>query len=289
VRRGYAVVVPMRPGFSLSGGVEPSAGCRVQASGEQQAHTVRRTLAWLAARPWADVSRNIVLGQSAGGLVTLAYGTDAHPGTRLLVNFAGGLKLQGCAQWPHNLVQAIADYGQRTPLPSLWFYGDNDSYFPPEVWRAAHQGYSQAGGRAELVAFGTFGHDAHAMFGSREGLAVWVPRLMAALAALGLPSTPLPRLAAAPDIAMPPASGYAQVAELHRVPVRTAPGQAAYQAWLQADRPRAFAVQPRHGAWASAWGGEQPLARALAHCEREAGGAACRLYAVDDTVVWSNE
>lgn len=288
VQRGWAVVVPMRQGFSQSGGSEISAGCNVHSNGLQQARSVRRTLDWLDSQPWADVSRNVVLGQSHGGLTTLAYGTAPHPGTRLLVNFAGGLRQETCTAWQQNLIRAIGDYGADTRLPSLWFYGDNDSYFPPFVWRGAHARYTQAGGRADLVAFGDFGSDAHGLFGSRAGLAVWLPRVLAALEAAGLPAQVVHALPVAPDLPAPPASGFAAVADLDRVPLRTDRARTGYQAWLSAESPRAFAIHPNQGGWASAWGGERPIARALANCERFAK-APCRLYAVDDAVVWTTD
>jgi dienelactone hydrolase len=288
VQRGWAVVVPMRQGFSQSGGSEISAGCNVHSNGLQQARSVRRTLDWLDSQPWADVSRNVVLGQSHGGLTTLAYGTAPHPGTRLLVNFAGGLRQETCTAWQQNLIRAIGDYGADTRLPSLWFYGDNDSYFPPFVWRGAHARYTQAGGRADLVAFGDFGSDAHGLFGSRAGLAVWLPRVLAALEAAGLPAQVVHALPVAPDLPAPPASGFAAVADLDRVPLRTDRARTGYQAWLSAESPRAFAIHPHQGGWASAWGGERPIARALANCERFAK-APCRLYAVDDAVVWTTD
>lgn len=286
VQRGWAVVVPMRQGFSQSGGSEISGGCNVHSNGLMQARSVRRTLDWVAGQPWADVSRNVVLGQSHGGLTTLAYGTAPHPGTRLLVNFAGGLRQESCTAWQHNLIRAIGDYGAETQLPSLWFYGDNDSYFAPFVWRGAHERYTQAGGKAELVGFGTFGSDAHSLFGSRAGLPIWLPKLLAALDAAGLPTQVVRALPVVPDLPVPPASGFAAVTDLDRVPVRTDRARAGYQAWLAADSPRAFAVHPTQGSWASASGGERPIARALANCERFAK-APCRLYAVDDAVVWT--
>ncbi len=83
VRRGYAVAVPMRQGFSKSGGAEIAGGCNVHSNGVQQARSVRRALDWVALQPWADVSRNVVIDQSHGGLTTLAYGTEPHPGTQL--------------------------------------------------------------------------------------------------------------------------------------------------------------------------------------------------------------
>ena len=286
VQRGWAVVVPMRQGFSQSGGSEISAGCNVHSNGQQQARSVRRTLDWLSTQPWADAQRNVVLGQSHGGLTTLAYGTAPHPGTRLLVNFAGGLRQESCAAWQQNLARAIGDYGADTRLPSLWFYGDNDSYFPPFVWRSAHERYTQAGGRAELVAVGTFGSDAHGLFGSRAGLRIWLPRVLAALDAVGLPTQVVHVLPAAADLAAPPPSGFAATTDLDRVPLRSARARAGYQAWLAAESPKAFAIHPTLGSWASAWGGDRPLARALGHCAQIAK-APCRLYAVDDTVVWA--
>ena len=288
VQRGWVVVVPMRQGFSQSGGSEISAGCNVHSNGLQQARSVRRTLDWLGSQPWADVSRNVVLGQSHGGLTTLAYGTAPHPGTRLLVNFAGGLRQESCTAWQQNLVRAIGDYGAETRLPSLWFYGDNDSYFPPFVWRGAHERYTQAGGRADLVAFGNFGSDAHSLFGSRSGVPIWLPKVLAALDSAGLPTQLVHAMPVAPDLPVPPASGFAAVTDLDRVPLRTDRARAGYQAWLAAESPRAFAIHPTQGSWASAWGGERPIARALANCERFAK-APCRLYAVDDAVVWATD
>ena len=286
VQRGWAVVVPMRQGFSQSGGSEITSGCNVHSNGLQQARSVRRTLDWVAQQPWADVARNVVLGQSHGGLTTLAYGTDPHPGTRLLVNFAGGLRQESCTAWQQNLIGAIGDYGAKATLPSLWFYGDNDSFFPPFVWQGAHARYTAAGGRAELVAFGSFGSDAHSLFGSRAGLPIWLPRLLAALDSAGLPTQVLHALPVAADLAAPPASGFATLADLERVPVRTDRARAGYQTWLAAESPRAFAIHPTQGSWAAAAGGERPIARALANCARFAK-APCRLYAVDDAVVWT--
>lgn len=221
VQRGWAVVVPMRQGFSKSGGREISGGCNVASNGEQQARSVHRTLDWLGSQPWADVSRNVVAGQSHGGLTTLAYGQAPHPGTRLLLNFAGGLRQEGCTAWQRGLVAAIGDYGRATRLPSIWFYGDNDSFFAPDVWQEAHQRYLDAGGRAELVAFGRFGSDSHAMFGSQAGLPIWLPRVIAALDAAGLPTRVLHPVALVSDLPAPPASGFAQLGDLDRLPLRS--------------------------------------------------------------------
>lgn len=288
VSRGWAVLVPMRQGFAKSGGSEIQGGCNVGSNGEQQARSVTRALAWAGTQPWADVSRNVVMGQSHGGLTTLAYGQAPHPGTRLLVNFAGGLRQEGCTAWQHNLIDAIAGYGAKTAVPSIWFYGDNDSYFAPFVFRGAFERYVQAGGRAELVAYGNFGSDAHAMFGSRAGAPIWLPKVMAALDGLGLPTQVLRPLGDPADVQRPAASGFAALTDADKVPLRNDRARDGYRAFLAAESPRAFAVHPLSANWGWAWGGEQPLARALANCARNAPSP-CRLYAVDDAVVWTAE
>ncbi|HSW05453.1 dienelactone hydrolase family protein [Aquabacterium sp.] len=288
VQRGYAVVVPMRQGFSKSGGNEIGAGCHIGSNGELQAISVRRTLDWLGTQPWADVSRNIVMGQSHGGLSTLAYGMQPHPGTRLLVNFAGGLRKSSCLGWERSMVSAFAAYGADAKLPSIWFYGDNDSYFPPALFQEAHQRYVDSGGRAELVAYGSFGSDAHAMFGSRAGLAVWVPRVMSAIAAAGLPVDKQQLISPPGDIDSPQASGFAALDDPDKLPTRSERARQGYLAWLKAPPPKAFALHAGNGSWASAAESLRPLGRALEACARFAKQA-CRLYAVDDTVVWSPE
>ena len=288
VSRGYLVAIPMRQGFSRSGGNEINGGCNVQSNGMQQAKSVRRTLDWLGHQPFADTSRNVVMGQSHGGLTTLAYGMDPHPGTKLLVNFAGGLRQETCTGWQGNLTRGIGSYGETTKLPSLWFYGDNDSYFSPELWREAFVRYQRAGGNAELVAFGSFGNDAHAMFGSRAGLPIWQPRVMAAFAQAGLPTSVIHEMKPQADVAPPPASGFAKTDELDKLPVRSDAGRDAYQKWLGSESPKAFVVHPVKRTWSWAVGGARPYARALANCERLAGSP-CAFYAVDDAVVWRAE
>jgi len=242
-------------------------------------------LDWLAQQPWADLSRNVMLGQSHGGLTTLAYGTAPHPGTRLLVNFAGGLRQEGCHGWERGLIEAIGNYGASARLPSLWFYGDNDSFFPPFVWQSAFERYTKAGGQAELVAFGSFGTDSHGLFGSRAGLPIWLPKVIAAMAAAGLPTEVLHEMPVPVDLPAPPASQFAALDAIDKLPLAGEAVRTAYSAWLAAEAPKAFAILPGKRGWGSAWGGDRPIARAMANCERRVKEP-CKLYAVDDKVVW---
>src|SRR5688500_2747920 len=94
--RGYAVVVPMRQGFSKSNGTYIGGGCNVESNGRVQAEDVKAVLDYLVAQPWIDKERMVVLGQSHGGWTTLAFGAQNYPGVKGLVNFAGGLRQENC-------------------------------------------------------------------------------------------------------------------------------------------------------------------------------------------------
>ena len=195
LQRGYAVVVPMRQGFSKSGGQYVSGGCNIESNGQVQADNVKAVLDYVVTMSWADKERIVVLGQSHGGWTTLAFGTKNYPGVKALVNFAGGLRQESCQAWERGLARAAADYAKDTRLPSLWFYGDNDSYFKPETFRAMFEQYTGAGGQARLVAFGPFGTDSHRMFSSRAGETIWQPEVSKFLTSVGLPSEPMSQYA----------------------------------------------------------------------------------------------
>ncbi|MBB6592265.1 dienelactone hydrolase family protein [Ralstonia solanacearum] len=191
VARGYVVALPMRQGFSKSGGAYIGGGCNVESNGIVQAEDVVATLDYMTQQPYVDRDRIVIMGQSHGGLTTMAFGTLAYPGVRGLVNFAGGLRNDTCVAWEDNLVRAFGNYGKQSHYPSLWFYGDNDSYWPKPLPERLFAAYTSAGGKARLVDYGTFQSDSHGMFGSRAGLGIWLPQVDAFLRELGLPSGPV--------------------------------------------------------------------------------------------------
>src|ERR1035437_4884123 len=97
LQRGYAVVVPVRQGFSKSAGSYIGAGCNVESNGRVQAEDVKAVLDYVVSQPWADRNRIVVLGQSHGGWTTLAFGAQNYPGVTALINFAGGLRQDTCS------------------------------------------------------------------------------------------------------------------------------------------------------------------------------------------------
>lgn len=287
MQRSYVAVVPMRQGFSNSTGAYIGAGCNIESNGIAQAEDVRAVLEYMAAQPYADKNNILVVGQSHGGWTTLAFGTLNYPGVKGLVNFAGGLRQHGCAAWEGTLARVAGNFAKGTNVPSLWFYGDNDSYFSPHLFRSMHEAHSANGGKATLVAFGKFGRDAHSLFAAKAGERIWHPQLSSFLQAVGLPHEIVrPEYAAPQAMAAPPPTDFAPIDKAQAVPHVKDNGRKGYATFLARDPPRAFAIAPS-GAWGSASGGDDPLKRALDNCNKHGKGA-CKLYAVDDAVVWKD-
>jgi dienelactone hydrolase len=283
VKRGYAVAVPMRRGFAKSTGNYSDFGCNMTDNGQLQADDVEAALTALVKNPWVDRDRIIVAGQSYGGLATMAFGTRQFPGVRGLLNFAGGLRVDGDrCDWKASMISAFASYGARTRLPSLWFYGENDSYFDHRLAERLLQAYQSVGGASHLIAFGGFKNDAHGMVGSRDGVPIWLPETERFLKSLGMPTEPVVAIANTPR---PPSTTFSSVDNITAVPYLSSKGRAAYGDYLKKSAPRAFAVSAS-GAWSWAEEGDDPSDRALTSCQKNST-TTCQLYSIDNDVVWN--
>lgn len=281
VRRGYMVIAPNREGFGESDGRYTEDMCAIDAVGLAQARDVAATVHYVQALPYADASRILIVGASQGALPTFAYGAHAAPGVRGLVNFSGGMRQDGCKTWQQAMIDAFSDYGLHTRLPSLWLYGDNDRYWPIELARQLVAAYRAGGGDATWIDFGRYKDNAHALVGDRDGVAVWWPAIEGFLRRLGLPVAVRFHI---PEVALPPASGFASISDVDKVPYIDDNGRAGYRTFLQQYSTRAFALS-KNGGWSWAEGGDDPLTVALENCQRNSQ-AVCHLYAVDNAVVW---
>jgi dienelactone hydrolase len=210
--RGIAVVSPVRPGYGAStGGDVESSGIHVDRMGrcvgsadfrrtaDAAVRSIDATLQWLRNQPWADTSEVLLVGQSVGGLATVAAGARALPGVVCYVNFAGGSdgnpeRSPGTSCEPEQLQALYADYGRSTTVPNLWVYALNDQYWgaaEPQQWHAAfaRDGSPTTFVQAPAVADG----DGHGL--SRHAPALWASTVDAFLARLGPPwnAATLPR------------------------------------------------------------------------------------------------
>ncbi|HUB16726.1 MAG TPA: hypothetical protein VMB34_32630 [Acetobacteraceae bacterium] len=84
----------------------------------------------------------------------------------------------------------------------------------------------------------------------------------------------------------PAPSGYATVGNVDKVPLATPQGRNEYRRFLAAPLPRAFAIAPDQQHWAWNSGIADAMLTALVRCAGRAGQQ-CRIYAFDDTVIWT--
>jgi hypothetical protein len=155
----------------------------------------------------------------------------------------------------------------------LWLYWRNDKFWGgqhPQDW---HRAWTDGGGRAEFHQLPASGDDGHQ--GVLADMDTWVPLFENFARSIGLSFGAWPP--------RPSADPSARVDDPSRVPLSAAARAAGYEKFLLSRPPRAFAISPS-GAWAWARG-DWAVGRALGNCQVRKGET-CRLYAVDDSVVW---
>lgn len=278
--RGYAVALPMLRGHAGSEGEMKPFGCNQERVGLDNARDIQAVLDFLATQPGLDASRTVMAGQSIGGWNTLAYGALGDPRVKGLLNFAGGMNISNCASSAAALARGAERFGASTRVPSIWFYGENDSYFGPPVWQAMFSRYTAMGAKVQLEAFGPFMKDAHHLLVYPEGLPLWAPKADAFLRQLGLPAAVTHPQYLPQDF--PPPSGHAALDDVEAVPYLSEKGREHYRRFLERPMPRAYIVSPTYAA--AFYGGFDPVGRGLKECRMRSRH--CHVYAVDDHVAW---
>ncbi|MCW5656072.1 MAG: dienelactone hydrolase family protein [Burkholderiaceae bacterium] len=287
VNKGFVVLVPTRVGYGDTYGEfdpEDPGGCgvmRVEPVSIAASDQVMAALQFARTLAYVDASRWVAIGQSVGGLTTVAVAWRNPPGLVGAINFAGGAggdpqrrPSQPCT--PVQIERLWRDKAGAAQVPMLWLYWDNDKYWGAEVPKRWHQAFTAGGGKAELHTLPAVGDDGHR--GLHIDMDTWVPRVEAYLARIGFNRSGV--------MARPPATQHARIDDVAKVPTSRNNREGAYRRFLEARPPRAFAVGPKGATgWAS---GDWAIGRALGSCQRR-NGDRCRLYAVDDDVVWSTE
>ena len=277
VRKGFVVAVPLRLGYGEladKGDPEEHVSCtapRYAPALRAAAEQVRTVVEALRQRPDVDAGRLVLLGQSVGGVTTVAASAMGIPGLVASINVAGGHggnpeTHPGEACSAYVLERLMGEYGARATAPMLWVYTENDRYFAPGNSQAWHQAFVRAGGKADYRLLPPHGEDGHNLF--VRGNDVWQPLVDAYLAPLGF-SRP-------GAVARPPLDGPADDPALTQSWSEAA--RTGYARFLQGQAPRAFARGPR-GQWGWATG-DDALSRALANCQRRSTEA-CTLLSVD--------
>ena len=284
VRRGYAVILPMRRGFAGSDGNYQSGGCNLLASAMLQAQDIAGIMKWITQQPLLNSKQVMMFGQSYGGLTALGYAAQPQIPVKLIVNFAGGLRVVSAnrpCDWQTALQDAMTALGSRGKIPSLWFYGENDSYFDATLSRQLFENYKKGGGPAEFIQYPAYKQDAHKMFGDPEGWPIWLPKTLETMKALGLP-TEVRYVTGTLEVPAP--SAFADLTDANALPFVRDNGRTGYKTFLRNNPPRAFAISAS-GSWAWSAGGDESASEALKNCKKNSV-LPCYLYAVDEAVVW---
>jgi dienelactone hydrolase len=287
VRKGFAVAVPQRLGYGASasaGDPEDSVSCdkpRYQPAGDAAAAQVLAVVAHMRQQPDIDPKRLVIMGQSLGGFTSVAANAARPDGLVAAINFAGGhggnpeLRPGNPCQ-AYLLENTFAAWGKTAAAPMLWVYTENDKYFNPKNSRAWFDAYTKAGAKAEYKLFPAFGDDGHTLLG-RAG-DIWQPVLDEFLARHGFTTAGV--------IAKPPATGPGKALDAAAVPLISAKTrEETYAKYLAAKPPKALALGS--GGRVGYATGDDALSNALGFCQRRSG-LACKLYAVDDDVVWEH-
>ena len=284
VGKGLVVMVPTRVGYgvAMQGDFDPeySGGCGATRVGAMSLAASDQVLAVVnAARrlPEVDARRWWVAGQSVGGLTSVATVMRRPEGLQGGINFAGGTggDPKGRPGRPCGTSEIAHQWRQSSPEqpPMLWLYWQNDLYWGAEQPRLWHRVFTESGAQAEFVQFKPVGDDGHQGF--IRDMDHWVEEVDRFFKRWGLDRPALPPL--------PTPSGFAAVDEAHKVPIAVASRDKFYTAFLASPKPRAFAIGPTGSVGHAS--GDWAVGRALGFCQARTG-LPCRLYAIDDEVVW---
>lgn len=195
-RKGYAVVSAVRPGYGENTAEDPeNHGARWEGStcagpadfsktAGAAAHAIRSVHAWVREQDWANKERILLVGQSVGGLATVAACGQNWPGVVGCINFVGGAggnpqASPGASCRPDRLGEQLAIPAKTTRVPSLWLYSANDKFWGEQAPRDWHKAYLQTamasgqGAPSEFVAAPAVGENGHSLLGA--GSRFWVP------------------------------------------------------------------------------------------------------------------
>jgi dienelactone hydrolase len=194
VARGFAVLVPERPGHGSTGGryLEDQGGCdeaNYSRSGYATADSISAALDYLRGQPFIRQDNAVIVGHSAGAWGALALAGGNPKGVAMIIAFSPGrgghandFPNQVCA--PHTLMLSAAEFGEEARVPVTWLVAANDSYFSPEFSRQLADAFRGGGDKVDFRVLAASGGEGHWMAETDSGEKVFGPVLDGALKTL---------------------------------------------------------------------------------------------------------
>jgi dienelactone hydrolase len=193
VARGFAVLVPERPGHGATGGkyLEDQGGCDEAdyvSAGRITADVIAAAAGFVRKQGFIRQGGMVVIGHSAGAWGALALASESPQDIAAIITFAPGrgghandLPNQVCA--PHTLISAAAEFGKAARVPVTWLVAANDSYFSPALSKQLADAF-RVGGKVEFRVLAASGSEGHWLAETEAGVKIAAPELDRALKVL---------------------------------------------------------------------------------------------------------
>ncbi|MBU6458872.1 MAG: alpha/beta hydrolase [Bradyrhizobium sp.] len=191
VTRGYAVLVPERPGHGATGGkyLEDQGGCddaNYSRAGYATADSIKAALGFLLTQDFIQHGGAVVVGHSAGGWGALALASEDPKAIAAIIVFAPGrgghandAPGQVCA--PQALVVSAGEFGEDAQVPVTWLVAANDSYFPPDLSKQMADAFRKGGDKVDFHVLPAFRNEGHWLAETDGTEAIFGPALEAAI------------------------------------------------------------------------------------------------------------
>jgi dienelactone hydrolase len=191
VARGFAVLVPERPGHGATGGryLEDQGGCDeadYAKAGRATADSLAAALDFMRGQSFVRQDGAVIVGHSAGAWGALALAERNPQGVSVIIAFAPGrgghandLPNQVCA--PHTLISAAVEFGKSARVPVTWLVAANDTYFASGLSRQMVAAFRAGGARVEFRVVAASGSEGHWLPESEGGVKSAGPDLDRAL------------------------------------------------------------------------------------------------------------
>ena len=187
VGRGFAVLVPERPGHGATGGkyLEDQGGCDeadYAKSGRATADEIAAAMELVRKQSFIRPDGIVIVGHSAGAWGALALAGENPKDIAAIIAFAPGrgghandFPNRVCA--PHTLISAAGAFGKAARVPVTWLVAANDSYFSPSLSRELADSFRSAGGKVDFRVLPAYGSEGHWLAETEGGVKLAGPEL----------------------------------------------------------------------------------------------------------------
>ena len=181
VGRGFAVLVPERPGHGGGGNYfEDQGGCDeadYARAGRVTADEIAAAVGFLRQQSFIRPGGAVVIGHSAGAWGALALAGDDRNNVAAVIAFAPGRgghanDLPGKVCAPHTLISAAGEFGKGARAKVTWLVAANDSYFPPAFSRQLADAFRAGGGKVDFHVLPAHGSEGHWLAETVSGVAL---------------------------------------------------------------------------------------------------------------------